>query len=106
MPRTTSYEIDQMSRAQLEIELSNCRGLIRDGTRARDVERANARVASLEARDAERANELRRTQAELRVALRRFESEQAMRQAADRERDKFHALLIQERVRKIPERTT
>ncbi len=69
-----------------------------------EMARALERVARLEVRDKDRSQELRRTQAELRVATRAADREKELRIEAEREKDKMHALLIQERVRKIPGR--
>ncbi len=63
------------------------------------------REDQLETRDAVRARLLMATRRQLAGCEQRLERERELRVHAETERDKFHALLIQERVRKIPERT-
>ncbi len=66
----------------------------------------SGREDELETRDAVRARLLMATRRQLVGCEQRLEREHEMRVEAERERDKFHALLIQERIRKIPERTS
>ncbi len=101
---TPSWERpERMTQTELVTEVFRLRELERErAVRTRDLERAQARIAAMEVRDADRAKELAKVQAELRVACRKADLELQLRLQAEKEKNQFHALLIQERVRKVP----
>lgn len=100
MPRATTYELQQLSRGDLEREVLRLRAGERTG-RLRDIERCQARVAKLELRDQERAREILKSRAAVAAAVRLADEQIRLREHAEREARRFHALMIQARVRAI-----
>ncbi len=60
------------------------------------------REDALETRDAVRARLLMATRRQLAGCEKRLEHERELRVAAEKNADQFHALLIAERIRKVP----
>lgn len=67
-----------------------------------DIEaRLRERVVRLELRDAERAKEIMKARAHIMAVERAAKEDRRLRVAAEQNAARFHALLLQERVRKI-----
>ncbi len=85
-----------MSRHDLENELVSARAQLR---------LAQERLVVLETRDQERSKAIAKTRASMMAAIKNADRQTALRIEAEQNAARWHALLLQERVRQIPERS-